>query len=100
MSVFIPNRMPGSYKSKSLPPNIITAEKKIRDTLRKADFDGDGCLNKDELEKAFKEFGSKLPAWRAGHFLKKADTNHDGLLAGEELDIVVDFALSNYKFKK
>ncbi|TKY57807.1 Calcium-binding protein A [Spatholobus suberectus] len=99
MPVFIPP-MP-EYKSKGLPPTIIDAEKKIRDILTKADCNGDGCLSKEELKKAFKEFGSKMPAWRASRFLRKADTNHDGVLTMEELDIIVDYALARwYKFKK
>nr|KYP50906.1 hypothetical protein KK1_027262 [Cajanus cajan] len=96
---FVPTRMP-EYKTKGLPPNIIIAEKQIRDILTKADCDGDGCLSKDELEKVFKEFGSKLPGWRANRFLKKADTNHDGILTKEELDIIVDYAVARYKFKE
>ncbi|RDX69405.1 hypothetical protein CR513_51484, partial [Mucuna pruriens] len=88
------------YTTKNLPPNITTAEKQIRDILSRADSNKDGCLSKDELKKAFKEFGSKWPGWRASYFLNKFDTNHDGVLSGEQLDIIVDYALTKYKFKE
>ncbi|QCD98958.1 EF-Hand 1 [Vigna unguiculata] len=94
MPVFIPTTDP--YKV--LPPKIIMAENQIREILRRADRNGDGYLSKDELKKAFKEFGSKLPGWRAGRFLKKVDNG--GQLNMEELDIVVDYALSRYNFTK
>jgi len=96
MPVFIPTTDP--YKD--LPPEIIMAENQIRDILRKADCNGDGYLSKDELKKAFKQFGSKLPGWRADRFLKKVDNNHKGQLNMEELDIIVDYALARYKFTK
>ncbi|KAL2318563.1 hypothetical protein Fmac_032439 [Flemingia macrophylla] len=92
MPVFIP--------PKGLPQNIMIAETQIRDILKKADCNGDGCLSKDELKKAFRDFGSKLPCWRAKCFLKKADTNRDGILSNDELDIIVDYALTRYKFNK
>ncbi|XP_020231802.1 calmodulin, striated muscle [Cajanus cajan] len=97
MPVFIPKRMP-EFNTKGMPQNMIEAEKHIREILKKADGDGDGYLSKNDLKKAFKEFGSKLPAWRACHCLRKADTNNDGLVGGIELDIVVDYALAKYKF--
>ncbi|CAJ1972683.1 unnamed protein product [Sphenostylis stenocarpa] len=93
MPVFIPPMA----KPKDLPPNIIMVENQIRDILRKADCNGDGYLSKDELKKAFKDFGFKLPGWRACRFLKKVDANHNGQLTMEELDIIVDYALPRYK---
>ncbi|KAG4379412.1 hypothetical protein GLYMA_17G242701v4 [Glycine max] len=90
--VFIPP-VPG-YRH--LPPNIIVTENQIREILRKADSNGDGRLSKEELKKAFIEFGSKMPGWRACRLLRKADTNHDGVLTMEELDTIVDFALARY----
>ncbi|KAJ1436773.1 EF-Hand 1, calcium-binding site [Sesbania bispinosa] len=102
MPVFIPNRVPAGFNnSKGLPQDITIAEKQVRDILRKADGNGDGCLSKDELKKAFKEFGFKMPSWRACYCLRKADTNRDGQIChGEELDIVVDYVLARYKLKK
>ncbi|KAG4931638.1 hypothetical protein AAZX31_17G230100 [Glycine max] len=94
--VFIPP-VPG-YRH--LPPNIIVTENQIREILRKADSNGDGRLSKEELKKAFIEFGSKMPGWRACRLLRKADTNHDGVLTMEELDTIVDFALARYTFRK
>ncbi|KHN12778.1 hypothetical protein glysoja_008741 [Glycine soja] len=35
-----------------------------------------------------------MPGWRACRLLRKADTNHDGVLTMEELDTIVDFALA------
>lgn len=99
MPVCIPIKM-AELNTKGLPPNIITTEKQIRETLKKADSNGDGYLAKDELKKAFKEFGSKMPWWRATLCLWKADTNCDGLISGEELDIVVDYVARYKKFKK
>lgn len=91
MPVFIPTTDP--YKN--LPPKIIMTENQIREILIKADCNRDGYLSKDELKKAFKEFGSKLPGWRAGRFLKKHD-NREGQLNMEELNIVVDYVLARY----
>ncbi|KAL2963944.1 hypothetical protein AAZX31_17G230000 [Glycine max] len=91
MPVFIPR-----IEYKTLGPNTIVTENQIREILRKADSNGDGRLSKEELKKAFKEFGSKMPGWRACRLLRKADTNHDGVLTMEELDTIVDFALASH----
>jgi len=96
MPVFIPTKTP----HKTLSPQIIMAENQIRDILKKADLNGDGYLSKDELKKAFKEFGFKLAGWRAGRFLKKVDNSNEEQLNMEQLDIIVDYALTRYKFTK
>ncbi|CAJ2675433.1 putative calcium-binding protein CML10-like [Trifolium pratense] len=93
MPVFIPIRDP-EFKSKGLPQNIAMTEKQIRDILMKADSNGDGSLSKDELKKAFKEFGSRMPCWRVSCCLRKADTNRDGKISKEEIDLVVDYVLA------
>ncbi|GAU39893.1 hypothetical protein TSUD_04850 [Trifolium subterraneum] len=98
MPVFIPLRE-AEFKSKGLPQNIGMTKKQIRDILMKADSDGDGCLSKDELKKAFKEFGSRMPCWRAYSCLRKADTNHDGKISIKEIDIVVDYVLAWFQSK-
>ncbi|KAK7376892.1 hypothetical protein VNO80_02311 [Phaseolus coccineus] len=96
MPVFIPTKTP--YKA--LSPQTVMAENQIRDILRKADLNGDGYLSKDELKKAFKEFGFKLAGWRADRLLKKLDINNQEQLNMEELDIIIDYALARYKFTK
>ncbi|AES59455.1 putative EF-hand domain pair protein [Medicago truncatula] len=93
MPVFIPIVREPEFKLKGLPQNIAMTEKQIRGILMKADRDGDGCLSKDELKKAFKEFGSRMPCWRASCCLRKVDTNRDGKISRDEIDFVVDYVL-------
>ncbi|KAK7383129.1 hypothetical protein VNO78_28800 [Psophocarpus tetragonolobus] len=97
MPVFIPP-MP---QYKSVPPKIVAAENQIRDILKKVDCNGDGYLSKEELKKAFKEFGSRMPGLRTCRFLREVGRNHDGVFTMEELDVIVDYALARYnKFTK
>ncbi|OIW03428.1 hypothetical protein TanjilG_14653 [Lupinus angustifolius] len=91
------------FDSKALPSNLPMIEKKIREILRKADKNKDNCLSRDELKKAFKDFGSYWPDLRSYLAMKKADTNRDGHISGEdELDMLVDYILDckskHYKF--
>lgn len=82
------------FEWKGLSPNTPIIEKKIREILEKADTNKDNCFTKDELKKAFKDFGSYWPQRRAYFAIKKADTNHDSLISGEEeIDMLVDYIL-------
>ncbi|AES59454.1 putative parvalbumin [Medicago truncatula] len=97
MIVYIPIvrvREPDQFKLKGLPQNIAMTEKQVRDILMKAGRNGDGSLSKGELEKAFKEFGSRNTCWRAFCCLRKIDTNRDGKISREEIDSVVDYVLA------
>jgi len=94
MPVFIPLVSEPEFKLKGLPQSIAMTKKQVRDILMKADRDGDGCLSKDELKRVFKEFGSRMPCWRASCCLRKVDTNRDGKISREEIDFVVDYVLA------
>lgn len=74
-------------------------EEEIKKILKEADKDGDGGLNKEELKQAFRELGAHVPWWRARCCLRRADTNNDGVIAGEELNEVVSYAMSKYGYK-
>jgi len=94
MPVFIPIVREPEFKLKGLPQNIAMTEKQVREILMKAGRNRDGSLSKGELEKAFKEFGSRMPCWRASCCLRKVDTNRDGKISREEIDFVVNYVLA------
>lgn len=78
---------------------VNKTEEQIREILKKADKDGDGRLNKEELKQAFRQLGSHFPDWRVFRSLYQADAKDSILLSGFEFDVLVKYALSKYGYK-
>nr|KJB63395.1 hypothetical protein B456_010G019100 [Gossypium raimondii] len=77
------------YVPKSI--NLSLNEEQLKAVFRKHDVNGDGCLSKDELMKAFRELGSRNPSWRVRRSLHHADGNGDGTISLDELDELVKY---------
>ncbi|KDP38357.1 hypothetical protein JCGZ_04282 [Jatropha curcas] len=60
--------------SKAVP----LTEKQIREIISSCDSNHDNLLDMDDLEKAFRQLGSKLPGFRATRVMRYADANRDG----------------------
>jgi Ca2+-binding EF-hand superfamily protein len=88
------------YVQKVLSMDQVILEKKIRETLDKADTNENGGYTKEELKKALQDLGAYVPGWRAKHSLGKADVNKDGQISGEEIDTLVDHYLLTCDFGK
>lgn len=73
-------------KSKSLSDNHL------KDLFIKHDADGDKCLSKKEIKNAFKELGVLLPEHRANKALSFADTNGDGVITDDEINLLIHYA--------
>ncbi|KAJ4849714.1 hypothetical protein Tsubulata_041645 [Turnera subulata] len=66
----------------------------------KFDTNGDKCLSRAEMKKAFDDIGSHYPAFRVWRALKYADANGDGQIDMQELDDLVYYAHKiGYKMK-
>ncbi|EOY14494.1 Calcium-binding EF-hand family protein, putative [Theobroma cacao] len=79
------------YVPKSL--NLTLNEGQLKAIFKEHDTDGDGCLSKEELSKAFQKLGSRYPGWRVRRALHHADTNGDGSIGIDELDELVKYAV-------
>ncbi|KAK8614763.1 hypothetical protein V6N13_068554 [Hibiscus sabdariffa] len=64
---------------------------RITHLFRRCDYNGDGCLSKEELEAAFRTLESRFTAIRASRALGHAE----GLISEEELDAVAEYAINH-----
>ncbi|KAG6672150.1 hypothetical protein I3842_16G044100 [Carya illinoinensis] len=80
-----------AWTSKEGPPLPLTADQ-LQAIVKKYDANKDGGLNKEELEDGFRALGAYLPGWRARRALNHADANGDGLIKGEELRTLLQYA--------
>uniref|UniRef100_UPI00397ECF5D EF-hand domain-containing protein n=1 Tax=Salmonella sp. s58078 TaxID=3159699 RepID=UPI00397ECF5D len=67
------------------------SENELKELFIKHDADGDKCLSKKELKKAFKELGILLPEFKANKALSFADTNGDGVITDDEINLLVRY---------
>ncbi|XVF60066.1 hypothetical protein PTKIN_Ptkin08bG0013200 [Pterospermum kingtungense] len=79
---------------KAAPPLFTKLAELIISLFRRLDSNKDGRLSRQELKNAFNSLGSKLPTYRALMGLYKADENRDGYITEEEMDKLVQYALS------
>ncbi|XVF64034.1 hypothetical protein PTKIN_Ptkin09bG0134700 [Pterospermum kingtungense] len=79
------------YVSKSI--NVTLNEERLKAIFKEHDTNGDGCLTKEELSKAFQKLGSRNPGWRARRSLHHADANGDGSISFDELKELLNYAV-------
>ncbi|KAK7321697.1 hypothetical protein VNO77_32575 [Canavalia gladiata] len=79
--------------SKTISAEDIKKINKIKEKLREADRNNDGCYNKEELKTALKNLGAYIPTWRANRCLGKADANNDGQISRSEMETLIDYLL-------
>ncbi|CAJ1972682.1 unnamed protein product [Sphenostylis stenocarpa] len=92
-------KMPVSITEKDIISLCIQGEtngskNKIMKALENADRNENGCFSKDELMHALKDLGVIFPRWRAFRAFRKADTNHDGQISGEEIKSLLQYLRS------
>ncbi|WCJ35410.1 hypothetical protein M5689_016667 [Euphorbia peplus] len=82
-----------------LPPPPLT-EDQLKRFFQHCDKNGDNRLSWHELEKAFDQLGSAVPAWRAYIALIRVDKNGDGYINinQQDLEELVKYAFGhNYR---
>ncbi|WKA09965.1 hypothetical protein VitviT2T_027573 [Vitis vinifera] len=73
---------------------------KVQQIFKKHDANGDGSLSLEELATAYGELGSIIPNLRAHLSLFHADTNGDGKINSEEMESLINYAMSlGYRIK-
>ncbi|KAJ4849713.1 hypothetical protein Tsubulata_041641 [Turnera subulata] len=71
-------------------PTLTKAQ--LEKIFMKFDTNGDNCLSRAEMKKAFDYIGSNFPGFRATQALRYADANGDGQIDMKELDDLINFA--------
>ncbi|KAJ9674430.1 hypothetical protein PVL29_023774 [Vitis rotundifolia] len=84
------------HKSVAIP----YPREKIQQIFKQHDANGDGCLSLEELATAYGELGSIIPNLRAHLSLFHADANGDGKINSEEMESLINYAMSlGYRIK-
>ncbi|GAB4852129.1 hypothetical protein Ancab_016319 [Ancistrocladus abbreviatus] len=77
---------------KSTEEVVLTGEQ-LRNIFMQHDKDGDGRLNREELEAAFRQLGSRAPAWRAERAIYYNDLDLDEVINEHEMDHLIPYTL-------
>ncbi|GMN35188.1 hypothetical protein TIFTF001_005137 [Ficus carica] len=85
--------MAPNYAETKRAVTLPCEEALLRGMFMLFDENGDGRLSKEELRKAFKGLGSRVPGLQAFFALFCADRNRDGTINDDEFDILVKYAI-------
>ncbi|GMH04039.1 hypothetical protein Nepgr_005878 [Nepenthes gracilis] len=72
---------------------VPLSEDQLRRIFMEHDKNGDGSLNKEELQAAFRALGSRAPAWRADDAIYNNDFDLDGVLNKYEIVHLLSYTL-------